>query len=97
MAYILSKNPKVRYSPTEQEVFRILARYAGNVKKLPTTQLVSWDLYGDAGDLPFHADQIAGGAIRSLMRKLDANEEPFKLQRVKIPGKKVVWRLTKNN
>lgn len=94
---MLSKSPKIKYSPSEQAVFIILSKYAGRKKKLPTTQLVSWDLYGNLDEMPFHAYQMTGGIIRSLRKKLIANEEPFKLEKIKVPGKKVMWQLEKNH
>lgn len=96
MAYTLSKKPKVKYSPSEEKVFRIIRTYAGRKKKLPTTKMVSLDLYGDHAGVPYHADQIVSGSLRSLRKKILTNEEPFRLEKIKVPGQKeVMWGLFK--
>jgi hypothetical protein len=92
LGYVLSKEPKVQYSPSELKVFEIVSRYSHKKKELPTTKVVTLDFY-EFGELPFNADIIIGGTIRSLQKKMDVNREAVKLERVKFPGQLVMWKI----
>jgi hypothetical protein len=91
LGFTLSKDPKVRYSPAEEKVFEIISAY----KKPVTTKVVIQDYFGPFGEVPYHAKDITGSNIRSLRRKVSVNQEPFNIERVKVPGKPVGWTLKK--
>lgn len=92
MGYILSKEPKIKYAPAEIKVFKIISAY----RKPITTKMIVEDFYFTLkGAKPFHADNIIGGTIRTLRKKIALNKEPFILARLKVSGKPVEWALRK--
>lgn len=87
MAYTLSENGSVGYSPSERLVFRILNRRS---LPSPSTVIVS-QFYKDKGSsAPYNSRQIVMGSLRSLVKKLEANNEEFRIKRIKREGNKVL-------
>ena len=73
MVFTLSEDPFISYSPRERDIFAALLK-AG---KAISTEKLSELVFADSPR--FHARTLLGGALRSLMKKIDANEEPFKV------------------
>lgn len=71
MGFTLGDGKVVSYSPRERDVFAALL--AAN--KAISTEKLSELVFKN--DPKFHARTLINGAIRSLMKKVEANEEPF--------------------
>jgi hypothetical protein len=87
MAYSLSENGSVGYSPSERLVFKILNR-----RSLPTpSTIIVGSFYKEKGSsVPYNSRQIVMGSLRSLVKKLEANKEEFRVKRIKREGNKVL-------
>ena len=72
---------KVSYSPTEQRLFKYLARG----RMITTTSLMQL-IYGDRLDENFHARETLNAALSSLRRKLIFDKEAVRLCSSQLSG-----------
>jgi hypothetical protein len=86
MAWSLPPNEavKVRYSKTERELFKLLPPGGGRIDSIELTAKHY------SGEAPFHGKTIVVGLINSLMRKLEANGEPFRICKTGLSGPKPI-------
>jgi urease beta subunit len=81
LAFILhSTNGSVRYSPGEQQLFKLLPT---NGKPLTTAELTKLR-YGSI--VPLNGQKIILGLVKSLRTKVDLNKEPFRVFTSKRSG-----------
>lgn len=74
----IKKTRYVKYSPTEQEIFRLLPR--AESRKIDTETLTKkFYEMRKVKNLPYNGRIIVNGSVRSLMRKAVRNREPFKI------------------
>jgi hypothetical protein len=87
LAYTLNEEAKLRYSLSERLVFQIIGR-----KPLPVSSSAVVAQYYKAKDVepPYNCRPIVMGALRSLVRKVEINKEPFTIKRIKHQGNKVL-------
>ena len=71
MDFTLSEEGVVSYSPRERDVFAALLKAGKAISTAKLSEIV-FD-----NDPRFHARTLLGGALRSLMKKVEANNEPF--------------------
>jgi hypothetical protein len=76
----LSKNPKERYSPSEQELFELLGSEFVSSDDL----IKKW--YGASDNVPFHARSTINAFIRNLDRKMRHNNEPIAIEKTRRSG-----------
>lgn len=81
MRYALGKNG-VDYSPAERALFELLPV---KPKRISSTELVT-QRYGS--EVPFHAQSIIRSTMDSLIRKIEANREPFRVLKTPRAGPK---------
>lgn len=74
----LSKSPRVPYSPAEKRLFRIVA--TGR----KTTNAIMKTYYG--GEAPANARRSIAVGLASLRRKVDKNQEPFRMRSTRRSG-----------
>lgn len=80
MSYKLNEEARIRYNDTERKVFSIIAM-DGEVN---TTELVN--KFYRRKTKPYHSREIMIGTIRSLMRKMQENEERWQIVKSKRTG-----------
>lgn len=80
---------KVGYSPTEKRLLELLP---ANGRRVSTRQLAD-QLYKDTVQ-PWHAGIIVGTGMRSLIRKVTHNREPFRIKKTPRDGPNPIefWR-----
>lgn len=69
------KTLRVPYSAAEQKALDAVRAASG--RRVTTGELIAV-IYG--GAVPFHARQSVVGAMRSLIRKVTVNDEPFSVR-----------------
>jgi hypothetical protein len=74
----LSREPKVRYSPTEKKMFSLLE------SSFITSDDLIKKYFGD--EVPFGARHRINSYLTSLARKMVANDEPMELERTERDG-----------
>jgi hypothetical protein len=88
LAFHLNDEGKLRYSPSERLVFDILNRKPSF--PLLSTEIISAFYKSKGQPPPYNCRQIVMGSVRSLVRKVELNKEPFKVQRIKEQGIKAL-------
>ena len=73
MAKKLSKGDKIKYSPMEQAIFSLLKEGS----EIDTAQITK--KFYARREIPFNARKIVSGALSTLRKKVEANEEPFEI------------------
>ena len=74
----LKSDGAVRYSLGEQRIFALL-------KESPRDSAEIADLYYGA-EIPFHGRHIVIGLLAGLIKKTEANNEPFQIMKTKRAG-----------
>lgn len=84
----LKTSGRVNYSPTEQVVFDLLP--FGQKNAINADDLIPRVYL--PGERPFNAQGSVSAALRSLARKIEHNEEPFRLCRSQQAGpRQIAW------
>jgi len=73
MGFTLSNGRVVGYSPRERDVFAALVKADEAISTERLSEIVF------SGDPRFHARTLLSGALRSLVKKVEANNEPFSI------------------
>ena len=81
MAFTLSDNATVRYSAGERSVFALLPKSGATV----STSIILAKAYKDKRE-PFNGRKIILSALNSLVRKIEYNDEPFRLKKTERSG-----------
>jgi hypothetical protein len=76
LASIQLNSGETPYSARERSVFKLLPK---DGKRITTNQLVKLYYKNDSRQLNANANIV--GVIRSLIRKVDVNKEPFRIQK----------------
>lgn len=82
MGYMLAVNgSRARYSRNERRLFEFLPKDGTRISTITLGQRLA-----RKPDGPFYARQVALSAVKSLMRKIDKNKEPFRLRATRARG-----------
>ncbi len=87
MAFTLSDEGKLKYSPSERLVFQILSH---KPLSYSSTAIVTAFYKTKGQPPPYNSRAIVMGSVRSLVRKVELNKEPFIVRRLKEQGNKVL-------
>jgi len=87
LAFSLNNEARLKYSPSERLVFSIL-----NHKPLPvsSTAIVTSFYKSKSERPPYNSRPIVMGTVRNLVRKVEINNEPFRIARIKQQGNKTL-------
>lgn len=81
----LSKEPRNKYSPAEVSLFEVLASF----KKPINLNDLALGHYAP-GPLPFNWQPIIRVTLNQLMKKMELNKEPMRIERIKTQGEKTL-------
>lgn len=84
MRYSLGNDGTVKYAPAERDVFRVLNAQKKKINSIELTLLLS------NGEPAYNGVSLTGAALRSLARKVELNDEPFRIMRTRRAGPKPI-------
>jgi hypothetical protein len=83
LRFKLSDNPRNRYSPAELSLFEELASSKHNLN----LQSLALGHYAP-GPLPFNWQPIVRVTLNQLMKKMELNKEPVRIEKIKTHGER---------
>lgn len=79
----LSDNPRNKYSSAEVSLFQVIASYRAPI----TLGDLALEHYAP-GPMPLNWQPIVRVTLNQLMKKMELNKEPMRIDKIKTPGEK---------